>query len=157
MVLINVTLSTESITRAIERLTEVLVNLEEGLTDMVTILTEEGAEIAQGAYGGMASASPVVGGTSGAIIGTGEAVVIAEFGAGDATVDPSGFFEGSPSTPVYPGSYSLLEGSGEYYRSGAWHFGGQRYTQVAPRLGLYQAKQHIIENSTEVALGVIKL
>ena len=81
--------------------------------------------------------------------------LIAEFGAGDATLNPAQFFEHSPETDVFAGSYSLEQGTKEYWEWGSWHFGGQLYTEVEPRQGLYKAKQHIIETATETAREVM--
>lgn len=152
---ISIELSTESIESAIAQLTDYKEEFEDNVELVVELLTNEGAEVAQTAYGDWGVAViPLADGTSGEITVAGDMPVIAEFGAGDATVEPGGFFEGSPSTPVYPGSYSLLEGSKEYATFGSWHFAGKKYTEVTPHLGLYSAKNYIIENSTEVAQGV---
>ena len=81
--------------------------------------------------------------------------LIAEFGAGDATIDV--MFENYPGVDVYPGSYSEQVGSGEYAATGKWHFGGKEYTEVQPRGGLYNAKVFIKDNAAEIAKEVIKL
>ena len=152
---INISLSTESIAQAIRRLADVHDNLEDGVEQTVTVLTNEGAEVAQAAYGEMAIATGLPEGKSGTIMSYGDANIIAEFGAGQAVIPV--MFENSPATPVYEGSYSELEGSQEYYRYGSWHFGGQYFTEVPARHGLFDAKQYIIEHSTEVALEEIRL
>lgn len=154
---ISINLSTESIARAVVELAFALENLEFGVEDAVSIMTNEGAEIAQGAYGGMAGAFGVAEGMHGTIFSVGDGNVIAEFGAGQAVIPPGSMFENSPATPVYEGSYSELEGSGEYAQFGSWHFGGRYYTEVPARHGLFDAKEYIIENSTEIALGAIQL
>jgi hypothetical protein len=93
---------------------------------------------------------------------SGKANLIAEFGAGDDT-DPATGFENQPDTPVYAGSYSELEGTGEYATTGQWHFGGRVYygepdnLRVEPRRGLMQAKVYILEEGADIAKGVIKL
>ncbi len=147
---IRINLSTESIQNAIQRLKVRQIHLEEDLEQVVEILTNEGAEIAQAAYGNynvqtVAQSS----GTTGEITVAGDAALIAEFGAGQATMPV--LFENAPSTPVYEGSYSELVGSQEYYKTGSWHFGGKYYTEVPARHGLLDAKQYIIEHSTEIA------
>ena len=104
---ITVRLSTESINHAITQLETVKENLLEGLKQTVEILVKEGYMVAQNADGGMASVfGEMTGETVGIISASGESAVIAEFGAGDATIVPD--FENTPDTPVYPGSYSLL-------------------------------------------------
>jgi hypothetical protein len=162
-VTINVKLSTGSILKAIHRLQQAKQNLRFGLDDTVDILTKEGAEIAQIAYGDMANAVGYMEDEATGIIATsGEANIIAEFGAGDATEIPTGF-ENMPDTPVYPGSYSELVGSGEYYTTmmetgeGRWHFGGVEYHEVQPRNGLMKAKAYIVASAENIAKEVIKL
>ena len=153
---IRLSLSEESIQNAISKLTEYRERIEEGLTEVVQILTTEGAEVANAAYGDFGvEATPLVEGKLGTIIVAGDMPLIAEFGAGQATMPV--MFENEPETPVYEGSYSELEGSGEYFEYGSWHFGGQYYTEVPARHGLLDAKQYIIGNSTEIAMGVFGL
>ena len=152
---IHIDLSTEAIANAVAQLLAYQEEIETKTEQVIEILTNEGAEVAQTAYGGWGVAAvPSADGLHGDITVVGDMPVIAEFGAGDATVEPGGFFEGSPSTPVYPGSYSLLEGSKEYATFGSWHFASKKYTQISPHLGLFSAKQYIIANSTSVAQGV---
>ena len=152
---ITVDLSPGGIQRAISKLEEVCDNLEDGLEQLVDILAYEGAMVANSFYGGMASAEGEGKGNVGTITASGEAVSFAEFGAGDGTIPV--WFENAPPFPVYPGSYSEKEGSGEYAKFGSWHFGGQRYTEIPARAGLLSAKEYIQENSTEIAKEVIQL
>lgn len=153
---IKVSLSTESIEQAIRKLGEARDNLDIGVNETVAILTNEGAEIAQTAYGDWGvQATPIPEEAHGEIIVSGDMPLIAEFGAGQATMPV--MFENSPSTPVYEGSYSQLEGSQEYYKYGSWHFAGRYYTEVPARHGLLDAKNYIIENSTRIAQEVIQL
>ena len=148
---INVRLSTESIDAAIERLQRFQDDLEHGLKQTVEILTNEGAEIAQAAYGewpvGVATKTEDA---HGEIIVEGDMPLIAEFGAGDQTL--SGGFENTPEE-ARPGSYSE-EHAQQYSRWGFWYFNGEPYTEVYPHHGLLDAKRHIIANSTDVAKGV---
>ena len=154
---ITVKLSDASIRNAIRRLRQAQDHLRWGLDDTVQILAKNGADIANQAYGGMANAVDYMQDEAVGIIAvTGEANLIAEFGAGDAT-DPATGFENQPDTPVYAGSYSELEGSGEYASTGRWHFGGKVYTEVPARRGLMSAKANIIATSTNIAKEVIKL
>ena len=153
---IKIQLSEESINRAISELTIVKDNIENGLSQVIQMLTKEGAEIAQVADGDMATVTgEMVDATTGVISASGESAVIAEFGAGDAVMVPQ--FENSPDTPIFPGSYSLLEGTQEYYRYGSWHYKGAKYTEVPARHGLLDAKEHIQSRATDMALEVIKL
>ena len=160
---IRISLSEASIERAIRRLEEAAENLERGLDETVELLAIEGGEVAQESYGGMATAYGTVSDGIGEIVSTGEENLIAEFGAGDATLDPLSLFANAPKTDVFEGSYSLEVGSGEYWKSkmetgqGRWHFGGREYTEVQPRMGLFNAKHYVIDHSTETAKEVIAL
>lgn len=152
---IKVSLSTESINKAINLLLQKKEEIEHSTEQLVEILTNEGAEIAQSSYGDWGvQATPLTDGTKGTIIVSGDMPLIAEFGAGDTVINPSAMFENSPQTPVYPGSYSIEEGTKEYATYGSWHFAGAKYTQVEPHMGLFNAKQYIINNSTDIAKEV---
>ena len=155
---ITVKLSDQSIRDAIRQLRNAQQHLRWGLDDTVQILAKEGAMIAQSAYGEMANAVDYMEDEAfGNIATSGEANIIAEFGAGDATEIPTGF-ENVPDTPVYPGSYSESEdGSGMYVQYGWWKFGGKVYTQVEPRHGLMRAKAYIVASAADIAKEVIKL
>ena len=152
---INVSLSSESIQSAIEELSFIGDQLDQGMKDVVDILTTEGAEKAQAAYGSMATVSTGIGDYEGVIVASGDAVVIAEFGAGDATMPI--MFENYVGVDVYPGAYSEQVGSGEYAATGKWHFGGNEYTEVEPRAGLLNAKLHIKDVAEQVVREVIQL
>ena len=155
---IEIQLSEESIAHAISELQKVQENIEYGLQQTVEMLSKEGAMIAQSAYGHMANADYRTDGTVGTIEASSsdrDALIIAEFGAGDTTMPV--MFENGPGVDVYPGAYSEQVGSGEYATTGQWHFGGRRYTHVDARHGLLDAKEYIVENATKMAQEVIKL
>lgn len=152
---LKITLSTESIERAIGRLMEAQDNLEYGLEQTIDMLTAEGAAVAQGSYGGMASVGSESEGFHGTIRASGRAVPFAEFGAGDATIPV--MFENYPGFDVYPGAYSEQVGSKEYAMTGRWHFGDNVYTEIKPRGGLYNAKEYIKDNYKAIARGAIQL
>lgn len=154
MINIKVSLNTASINNAISRLNEIAMNLQDGLEETIDILAQEGGEIAQSAYGGMATASGYGAGNKGVIISTGEDNIIAEFGAGDGVIPVK--FENAPATPVYAGSYSEQHAR-QYSRWGFWYFGGETYTEIPARHGLLDAKRYIIDNSTTIAKGAIIL
>lgn len=160
---ININLSTESIAAAIRQLQTVKENLQWGLSEAVDILLKEGAQEAQAAYGGMASVTETKDSeTSGRITATGDAVIIAEFGAGYATMEDHPF-AGKAPVPIEVGSYSR-ENDGLFYWSdyanpgeGYWYFGGQPYNRVEPRHGLLNANYHIVNQAAEILKEVIKL
>ena len=150
--------SEESILAAIRRLRNVEQNLRWGVQDTIDALVTDGAMVATAQYKGMANAVGYMPDEArGIIASTGEANLIAEFGAGDATLPPLGMFENAPETPVYPGAYSELVGTREYATTGKWHFGGQEFHEVEPRFGLYNAKNYIEKNAVYIAKEVIKL
>ena len=156
---INVDLSESSINAAIRRLGQVKQNLDYGLQQTLEILVKNGAETAQAADGDMATVAGYMDSDKlGYIVATGDAPIIAEFGAGDATLKPEQYFTYMPQTPVYPGSYSESEyGTRQYAEYGWWKFGNNIYTEVKPRQGLYKAKQRILNEYADIAKGVIKL
>ena len=150
--------SQASIRSAIQQLRQAQENLRWGVNETVEILVKDGEMIANDKYGGMAEAIGYMVNEGVGIIESGDdANFIAEFGAGDATLPPLGMFENEPFTDVYPGSYSEQVGTGEYARTGKWHFGGREFTEVAPRMGLYNAKNYIEKNGNDIAREVIKL
>lgn len=150
--------SQASIRSAIQQLRQAQDNLRWGVNETVEILVKDGEMIANDKYGGMAEAVGYMPDENiGIIASVGEANLIAEFGAGDATLPPTGMFENSPDTDVYPGSYSEQVGTGEYARTGKWHFGGREFTEIAPRMGLYNARNYIEKNGNDIAREVIKL
>ena len=148
-------LSKASIDAAIRKLEEVKDNFDYGVKQTVEMLTEEGADIARHNYGSMASVDYDTDETMGIIATSGRANVIAEFGAGDATINP--MFENYVGVDVYPGAYSEQVGSGEYAETGKWYFGGKTYTEVQPRMGLLDAKLYIEGEAVQLAQEVIKL
>lgn len=149
---IDISLDTASIENAIARLQVRKTHLEEDTEQLVDILTEEGAEIAQAAYGDWGvQATPAAEGTQGTITVSGHYPAIAEFGAGDGVI--SGKFENEPEE-IRSGSYSE-EHAKQYSRWGFWYFGGQVYSDVPARHGLLDAKRHIIATSTETAKEVM--
>ena len=155
---IRIRLSHQSILNAIHKLNTANQNLRWSVADIAETLAEDGARIAQEAYGDMANVVAYMEDENVAKIATtGETNIIAEFGAGDATIPGYGF-ENVPDTPTYAGAYSESdEGAGMYAKYGWWKFGGKVYTEVEPRMGLVKAKTYIIETAEETAKEVIKL
>lgn len=157
---INISLSTESIESAIRQLTRLEENFSEDSGKLVEILTQEAAEVAQSAYGEWNVATvPITFKNEGEIIVAGDNPAMAEFGAGNATLSPGDYFENGHAldSEVWPGSWSLYKGSMDYYFFKHWKFGGKWYEEVAPRQGLYRAKQYLIENSTKIAQEVLQI
>lgn len=165
---INISLSEESIRAAIARLKEAEDNLRFGVNDLVEVLAHDGAEVANKAYGSMAAAAGVpVSMESAQIVVAGHEPIIAEFGAGYATMEYHPFAKNAP-VPIEVGSYSRehfddIHG-GLFYISdqihpgeGYWFFGGKEYDRVQPKHGLLNATDYIRENAARIAKEVIKL
>lgn len=163
----NVKLSLDS--NAISQLIDRLEFFKEHIgEELVNILCIEGADEANIAYGSMASATGGVeeaseGSTIGKIIassGNEDTLLIAEFGAGDATITPSMEFESSGlDSVVFRGAYSLLKGTKEYYEHGSWQFppkSGIYHTEVEARHGLFNAKLYVMQNYERLAEEVIR-
>lgn len=171
---INIHLSDTSIESAISQLEDALEQLKGDVGEFVDIMLLDGEMVANEAYGEMATAwgqrdsdetneeNGIVTGHIGVSGENEDVVYIAEFGAGDATMEVT-VFENPPPVDVYAGAYSEQKGSGEYKRSldasggesGTWHFGGQIYHEVPARHGLLNAKAHIIASAGDIAREVI--
>ena len=155
---INIDLSKSSIKAAIRQLEDIKDKLDEQVNEVVSILVKEGAEVANKAYDGMAHAGDFVNENEGVILVSGDdatQVIIAEFGAGQATMPY--LFENPEPVPIEEGAYSRDVGTQEYYKFGSWHFGGKYYTEVPARHGLLDAREYIKEHAERVAQEVIKL
>lgn len=163
MISIPITLSTESIHDAIVRLRQAEENLRWGVDNTVDTLVADGAHIAQDAYGNMAAATAVMEDEGqGKIVVTGDAAVIAEFGAGYATMEDHPLARRAP-VDVRVGSYSE-QNDGMFYWSdlanpgeGYWFFGGREYDRVEPRHGLLDAREYIKGHCAEIAKELIRL
>lgn len=160
---INISLSTESINQAIARLRQAEENLRWGVSETIDTLVSDGADLAQDAYGSMAAAAPMMESeTQGKIVVSGDAAVIAEFGAGYATMENHPLAKNAP-VEIRVGSYSE-QNDGMFYWSdlanpgeGYWFFGGREYHEVQPRLGLLNARGYIKANCVEIAKELIRL
>ena len=162
-------LSTESINKAIRKLSNVADNLPYSVNDMVEVMAYKGAEEAQKAFGSMTRASMQPESmTSAKIVTPGnDDAVIAEFGAGYATMEGHPFAANAP-VPIKVASYSQAQYPyGLFYitndlygpENGYWIFGEDRqvYQRIEPRHGLLNAYLYLMENSTRIAQEVMKL
>ena len=166
---IDIRLSDTSIENAISKLEEALDQIQSGTEEFIDIMLMDGAEVANMAYGTMATAwgqrdseeNDIVTGHIGVSGENDDVVYIAEFGAGDTTMEVTGF-ENRPPVDVYAGAYSEQVGTGEYAESlarngesGTWHWHGGTYHEIQPRHGLLNAKAHIIASALDIATEVI--
>ena len=162
---INMELSEKSIGSAIRKLERMVENLDEDVSTLVHLLTQEGAEEAQRAFGSMASVSDErPDANTGVIKATAKAMGVAEFGAGYATMEYHPFADNAPYD-VEVASYSRSKiPQGLFYTTheanpgeGYWVFGGMEYDRVQPRHGLLNAYDFIMARSTDMAREVLKL
>lgn len=166
---ININLTQQSIQRAISRLNTAKENLMYSVNDMVEVLAHNGAEVAQAAYGSMVHAEmlPVEMTKAKIEVQGGDKAIIAEFGAGYATMEYHPFAVNAP-VPIKVASYSeahfddMYGGmfwltNDLYPGEGYWLFGGQEFDRVQARHGLLDAYDYIFENSTKIAKEVTKL
>lgn len=154
---ISIRLSVQSIESAIALLSDIKDVFDRDADKVVEKLATDGAQVANQAYGDWkVDAIPITYGSTAEIMVLGDMPLIAEFGAGDATLQPTAFFEHEPDTWVYPGSYSLQHAL-EYAILGEWRFAGKWMSEVKPRQGLYRAKMFIIEEYAKIAREVLKL
>jgi len=169
---IDMELSTKSIEKAIEQLKELTENLLLDAGEAVDVLCREGADTANEAYGKMAAATPyrdkdgledgIAEGHIGVSGRTDDAAIIAEFGAGYATMENHPLAGRAP-VPVRIGSYSEAH-DGMFYQTdaenpgeGYWVFGGVPMDRVQPRHGLLDAREELLRRGAEIAKEVMKL
>ena len=162
---IKLELSASGVMKALNEVLKAKDNLEYGIEQTTEILAKEGADRANKAYGNMAYASEFKDSSTQTSINVpgGDVAIIAEFGAGYATMEDHPFAKNAP-VPVKVASYSEQNGPGLFYKthqknpgSGYWIFGGETYDRVLPRHGLLDAYEYIIQEGVNVAQGVIKL
>lgn len=148
----RVSVKVSGVNEAVNRLKSRIMSYPNYFAAVIKTETQDAANVAQGYFGGAVScvAGPVTQEAAmirGSVEADGSAVVFLEFGAGDATGrgehgDEVSEFERNSGIEVRPGSYSEAHG-GEYARQGFWHFGGRKYTEVAPLRGMYHAAQQM--------------
>lgn len=166
---IDINLSTEKISRAISELKQAKEDLDFAVNDLVEVLAYDGAGVAQEAYGGMATAKASPEDINQAkIVASGEAAIIAEFGAGYATMEYHPFAKNAP-VPIEVGSFSRSKFPRGLFAvtdsihpgEGYWIFGRRLsntsgftdpvyYDRIQPRHGLLNAYDYIIQNYLKV-------
>ena len=157
---IHVDLSIGSINKAIKSLEAYQSRIERKTAQLVSELTEGGAEMARFAFGTTANVDTISEDGLGIIEAVGENVIIMEFGAGMATMENHPLKDEAP-VDVYRWSYSEQVGSGEgYYTAmmnggyGVWHFGGKPYSAIEPRHGMLDARDFVVNNLEAKARSV---
>jgi len=164
---INIELSPQSVYAAIRRLKEAAEHLEWGVGDTVETLAKNGADVAKTAYGHFEKVHvdyQKESDTKAVIQTSGKANIIAEFGAGYATMEYHPFAAKAP-VPIKVASYSESTfPRGLFFYTdesnpgqGFWFFHHEYYDRVQPKHGLLDAYDYIMQESTEIATEVIKL
>lgn len=83
------------------------------------------------------------------LVARGEDVCFLEFGAGVSTKSWQGEGqEGLP--PIYPGSWSETEGSGQFANKGYWFYNGEMRMGLEPKKGMYYASKEMQQRATEI-------
>ena len=120
--------------------------------EFIREIAEVGAKAAAGSYGGSVSVT-IEGYDDGvSICADGKSVVFMEFGAGSA-VAVGNMFAGEMPFEVRPGSWSEQHAH-QYEKLGYWIFGGNKYTEVAPKNGMENAHKAIMQDMHNVAMKV---
>lgn len=84
------------------------------------------------------------------LVAEGQDVCFLEFGAGVSTVDyEKDGQEGLP--PIYPGSWSSTEGTGQFAENGYWYYNGEKLDGLMPKLGMYHASQIMQQKAIQEA------
>lgn len=158
---ITLNLSQGSIEAAIRKLQQAKDDFTHDVEQTLDVIAKDAAEVAQSVDGSMASVEGMsVNETESKVIASGgDRMLIAEFGAGNATLDPGAFFDTNELDAwVFPGAYSLFKGVREYYLFHQWEFpsgSGYWYEEVPARQGMFSAKLFILSNSSRIARELI--
>lgn len=146
---IRVSLDQKSIEKAIKQLRYMAEDLEERTNKAVELLTIHGKAAAHAEYGNRLDVDWEAKDGVGKIIATGDKAIIAEFGAGFATMEYHPMADNAP-VDIKVGSYSREHGGlfAALLDAGApdpyWMFGGKEYRQVQPKPGMLAARNYIM-------------
>ena len=166
---LTIALSDSSIRKAISELEAMIEDLSQDTCEIVDDLLLEGTDAANSAYGRMAHATGtrdsegngIAEGHIGVSAEDEDAAIIAEFGAGYATMVNHPMADNAP-VPIEVASYSK-EHQGMFYETdqqnpghGFWVFGGKPYREVQARHGLLDARDRIVERAADIAAEVIQ-
>lgn len=153
-------LDPDSIDDAIRKIDRYKKTIEEKAQEVLSQLAVMGMQIVDYAYGGNDEEyeiSCVVNGNNAMIIAEGSEVVFLEFGTGVYTEDHTYEMETEGLPPIFAGSYSQIEGSGQF-RAGHeyWYYNHKKYVGSIPMRGFYMASKEIKEQAVEMAIKVFK-
>lgn len=149
----------KSVDNAIAKVNSYKNSLQEKANEICSKLAVIGAQVVEYAYYGDEDyeVSCITNGNSSMIIAEGSEVLFLEFGTGIYTEDHTGEMETEGLPPIFPGSYSQLEGRG-FFRPGHeyWFFQHKKYVGAYPTRGFYMASQEMKEQAVEIAKKVFK-
>jgi len=153
-------LDPESIDNAIREIERYKNSLQSKVEEILSQLAVMGMEVVDYAYGGNDEEyeiSCIVNGNNAMIIAEGSEVVFLEFGTGVYTEDHTYEMETEGLPPIFAGSYSQTEGTGQF-RAGHeyWYYNHKRYVGSIPMRGFYMASKEIREQAVQVAIKVFK-
>jgi len=150
----------DSIKNAVDKITAYEKKLDEKIKTVLTRLAKMGTQLVDYHFssgeGTEFEVTCVVNGNNAMIIAEGDDVVFLEFGAGFGTDDHTDGMETSGLPPIYPGSWSETEGTGQFIRKGYWYWNKQKYTSVTSTKGFYFASKEIKDQAVDVAIKVFK-
>jgi len=155
---IKITLDSESIDNAIKKIDRYKNSLQKKAEEVLSQLAVMGMEVVNYAYGDEEyEISCIVNGNNAMIIAEGSEVVFLEFGTGVYTEDHTYEMETEGLPPIFAGSYSQTEGSGQF-RAGHeyWYYNHRKYVGSIPLRGFYMASKEIKEQAVNVAIKVFK-
>lgn len=95
-------------------------------------------------------------GNNAIIIAEGENVIFLEFGTGVDVTDTTDEMETEGLPPIYKGSWSETEGTGQFAHYRYWYYNGHRYTGTMATQGFYLASKEIRTEAVNVAKRIFK-
>ena len=150
----------QSVTNAVTKIKDYEKKLDSKIKEVLTRLAKMGTRLVDFHYAGGEGTeyevTCVVNGNNAMIIAEGDDVVFLEFGAGFGTYDHLEEMEASGLPPIYPGSWSETEGSGQFANKFYWYWNRTKYTRVTATEGFYFASEAIKEEAVNEAIKVFK-
>lgn len=152
----------ESIDNAIAKVNAYKKTIEPKVKEILTQITAIGGQIVEYQYYSAneeieAEVSCIVNGNSSMIIAEGHNVMFLEFGTGIYTEDNSEEMESEGLPPIFAGSFSQSEGTGQFRPDHQyWYYNRKKYAGTLPTHGFYFASKEIQKQAVEIAKKVFK-
>ena len=154
--------SKESVENAITQIKTYRDTIEPKVNEILSQLTALGGQIVEYQYYSPnaeydTEVSCIVNGNSSMIIAEGLNVMFLEFGTGIYTEDNSEEMESEGLPPIFAGSYSQSEGTGQFRPDHQyWYYNRVKYAGTLPTHGFYFASKEIKKQAVEIAKKVFK-